>query len=95
MKPKPTAAPIAAPEIFGDGPVEVTMRCGYRMRLDPDKQSPVCPHCGETVVARVKAPPPRFTGAVSGPYAKTAAVEPIAPNLAPSGPMPMKEPHHG
>ena len=47
----------------------VRFRCGHVMPIDPDKvESPRC-HCGETRVARVSAPAPRFTGAVSGPHA--------------------------
>ena len=52
--------------------VEVTLACGCTVKVDanagPD-EPPRCEVHGEDRVVRVKAPAPRFRGAVSGPLA--------------------------
>lgn len=64
--------------------MQVRFRCGTVQPVNPDRTpSPVCGHCGSRDVAGVvDAPPPRFTGHVTGPYAETKALGAIAVNLA-------------
>lgn len=47
----------------------LTMACGHRVKAPDDIRAPLCPTCGETRVAHVKAPAPRFRGVVMGPCA--------------------------
>lgn len=49
--------------------VKARFRCGHVAEIDPSTP-PRCV-CGETVIARVTAPAPRFTGHVRGPAART------------------------
>jgi hypothetical protein len=72
--------------------MRVKFRCGMTQPVDPDKTpSPVCGHCGTSVIARVlEARAPRFTGTVTGPHADTRRLEPMAVNLAEKGPLTLK-----
>ena len=68
-----THRPIGA--IVQQDPVAVAMitvfwSCGHSERVDAATTMPVCPTCGCTQIADVYAPPPRFTGACSGPLVK-------------------------
>lgn len=46
----------------------VTFKCGHRVNAERDvKTAPVCPECGERVVARVDGARPTFKGACTGP----------------------------
>lgn len=48
----------------------VRFRCGHALELpDTYAAAPRCATCGETVVSRVQARPPRFLGTVRGPCA--------------------------
>lgn len=49
--------------------IVATMVCGHRVKID-GIAVPCCPKCGESRVARVSAPPPRFRGVVLGPCAE-------------------------
>lgn len=46
----------------------VVFACGHRLTLT-DGPRPACPTCGETRIATIAAPPPRFQGAALGPCA--------------------------
>ena len=72
--------------------VVVTFGCGHRANvgLNADSQ-PTCPECGNRQVARVKARAPRFVGVATGPYCETKALDAIPVNLAPKGPLVIKE----
>lgn len=73
--------------------IEIRFRCGHTLRVDPDRvQRPSCLECGETMVARVQAPPPRFVGTVTGPLAETKHMEPAHVDLAPGGALRLKSP---
>lgn len=74
--------------------MSITVRfvCGHAATVGLSQVvDPVCPSCGETRVARTSAPPPRFRGMCSGPYAETAAVDPAVVNLAPKGALTLKQ----
>lgn len=46
----------------------LTWKCGHKATVPDDvKEPPRCPACQERIVARVQAPPPRFTGSCRGP----------------------------
>jgi len=46
----------------------ITFVCGHgAVEVADDTTAPECPQCHETRIARVTAPAPRFTGAVTGP----------------------------
>jgi hypothetical protein len=49
--------------------IRATMACGHLVMLPDGVSIPQCPQCGESRVARIKAPPPRFRGVVLGPCA--------------------------
>ena len=71
--------------------IRVRYICGHEALLSPTATSaPLC-HCGEHRVRAVTSPAPRFTGACRGPYAETKAVEPGIVNVAPGGPLKLKE----
>ena len=73
--------------------VTVTFACGHRAQVGTNVDTqPCCPECGERTVQRVKARAPRFVGVATGPYAETKALDAIAVNLAPKGPLKIKEP---
>lgn len=72
----------------------ITLRfaCGHTTTVTATATSaPLCVVCGESRVQSVQTPPPRFTGACRGPYAETTAVEPGIVNVAPAGPLRLKE----
>lgn len=72
--------------------ITLTMKCGHRMQVDPDRvHRPSCPQCGETVVARVQAPAPTFVGTVTGPLSETKYMEPAHVDLAPGGPLKLRD----
>jgi hypothetical protein len=72
--------------------IDIRFLCGHGGRVGVNQvASPVCPTCGETRIARVSAPPPKFRGACSGPYAATAHLDPAIVNVAPKGPLQLKE----
>lgn len=48
--------------------IRVSMACGHRLQADSET-APRCAECGETRVAHVSAPAPRFRGVVLGPCA--------------------------
>jgi hypothetical protein len=48
----------------------VRFACGHGLRMETGIEVPECPQCGETRVARVSAPPPKFRGTVLGPCAE-------------------------
>ena len=74
--------------------IKIRFACGHEAPISPTATTaPLCLVCGEHRVQSVKAPPPRFTGACSGPYAATKAVEPGIVNVAPGGPLRLKESH--
>lgn len=77
--------------------IRIRFACGHEGLIKGDPTSaPICP-CGETRIARTFARPPRFSGACSGPYAITSAVEPGTVNVAPQGALKLKaqESEHG
>lgn len=62
--------------------IPITFACGHTATvLITQQAAPVCP-CGESRVRSVQARPPRFVGAVRGPYAETQDMAPIAVPLA-------------
>ena len=72
--------------------IQVRFTCGHQASIAVNLDAaPVCPTCGETTVARVKARPPRFTGVASGPYCEHRALDAVPVNLAPKGPLTLKE----
>ncbi len=71
--------------------VTVRFACEHELKVgDNPAATPQC-SCGEKRVTRVHAPPPRFSGACSGPYAVMKAVTPAVVNLASAGPLRLKE----
>lgn len=71
--------------------INLRFKCGHEGAVSETAvTAPVC-GCGETQVVRTFARAPRFTGACSGPYAETRAVDPGIVNVAPSGPLRIKQ----
>lgn len=71
--------------------IRVRFACGHAAIVsDPSGAPPQCAECGDTTIRRVNARPPRFTGACSGPYATSCAVEPREVQLAVKGPLTLK-----
>jgi len=67
--------------------MRITFACGHDAQIgDNPSGAPVCA-CGEKRIQAVKVRAPRFTGAVSGPYAEFKNLEPAVVNLAPGGPL--------
>lgn len=63
--------------------IVVTFTCGHRQTVSPSATGALsCLTCGTSRVSRVKAPPPRFTGVVTGPCARTVDLGPVTVNLA-------------
>lgn len=56
--------------------IVATMACGHRVILEGDIDVPACPACGESRVASVKAPPPKFRGTVLGPCSQYVELPP-------------------
>ena len=72
--------------------ITVRFTCGHAASLGLTQTvDPVCPTCGESRVARTSAPPPRFRGACSGPYAQSVVLDPAVVNVAPKGPLQLKK----
>lgn len=72
--------------------IRVTFACGHEAVVGSNADAaPSCVLCGEHRVARVTAPPPRFSGACRGPYAVTTAAQPGVVNVASAGPLVLKE----
>ena len=76
--------------------IGIRFKCGHSGVLSESfMTSPVC-RCGETQIVYVQpSRAPRFTGACTGPHAEFRAVDPAAVNVAPSGPLSLKEPING
>ena len=73
--------------------IRIEFVCGHSVIAPDDvSQAPACQICGDRRVRDVIAPAPRFRGAVSGPQATPGDVTGPPPNLAPGGPLPIKEP---
>lgn len=48
--------------------VRVIFACGHELKdVETGQSAPVCPSCGETRIARVQAPKPKFRGVATGP----------------------------
>lgn len=70
--------------------ITVRFACGHDGAVSESATTtPVC-GCGESRVTRVRARPPRFTGACSGPYAETKALDPAVVNLTSAGSLKLK-----
>lgn len=71
--------------------ITVTFTCWHERQVPVTMTGALsCVQCGETRVARVKAPPPRFTGHVRGPSAITKDLGPVTVNLAEPNAPPLK-----
>jgi hypothetical protein len=72
--------------------IDIRYKCGHSGQLNEQfNGTPICP-CGETQIVFVKpSRMPRFTGACTGPYAAFAPLEPAVVNVAPAGPLVIKE----
>lgn len=72
--------------------MRVSFACGHTTEIgDNPSAAPTCA-CGERQISRVTARAPRFIGACSGPYSEFKNLEPVTVNLAPGGPLSLKEP---
>ena len=70
----------------------VSWACGHRGDVpEAIQSSPVCPDCGDPRIRDVKAPAPRFVGVARGPSVTSKVLEAIALDLAPRGPLKLKE----
>ena len=71
--------------------IPIRFACGHAASVSETATTvPVCATCGERQITRVQARPPRFTGACTGPYAVTKALDPIVVNVAPKGALTLK-----
>lgn len=72
--------------------IAIRYKCGHSGQLNEQfNGSPVCP-CGESQIVWVKpSRAPRFTGACTGPFATHSHMDPAVVNLAPAGPLKVKE----
>ena len=72
--------------------ITIRYRCGHEGQLsDTIPGSPVC-HCGETQITYVRPQRmPRFTGSCTGPYATFTRLDPGVVDVAPAGPLRLKE----
>lgn len=72
--------------------ITIQFACGHEGRLsDAMMTTPIC-HCGERQIAVVRpSRPPRFVGTVTGPYAEYQALDPGIVNVAPGGPLKLKD----
>jgi hypothetical protein len=76
--------------------ITVTFACGHRQEVAATADAaPICLTCGDHRVTRTKARAPRFVGACQGPYCETKVFEPAIVNVAPAGPLKLKEQEHG
>lgn len=72
--------------------IALRFTCGHGTEISATHTgTPVCLTCGETQIAGVKAPPPKFRGVARGPYAELAHLDPAVVNVAPGGPLRLKE----
>lgn len=72
--------------------ITVTFACGHAISVnDNTGWEPVCHTCHETRVSRVKARAPHFYGTATGPYCETKGLEPGIVNVAPGGPLSLRE----
>jgi hypothetical protein len=58
--------------------VTLKFACGHTLTTVMPPETAECPTCGDLRVSRVTAPPPRFRGTVSGPYAEYRELPPEA-----------------
>ena len=56
--------------------ITVRFACGHQSEVSERLEAAPRCRCGETRVVSTQARAPRFTGAVTGPYAETKSVEP-------------------
>jgi hypothetical protein len=75
--------------------IAVRFACGHQTTVGANADTPPTCGCGETRIVRVAARAPRFTGACSGPYCETQAIEPGVVNVAPGGTLRLKESDSG
>lgn len=70
--------------------IRVRFACGHEQAVDiTSAVAPRC-FCGESRISRAFARAPKFTGAVTGPYAETKSVEPGIVTLS-DAPLVIKE----
>lgn len=70
----------------------VKFACGHSISVsDNTGWQPVCVVCKEPRIARIQSRAPRFTGTVTGPYAEYKAFDGAVVNVAPGGPLHLKE----
>lgn len=70
--------------------MKITFACNHHATIgDASMTAPIC-WCGESRIQAVTSPPPRFTGACSGPFATYRVVDPITVSLT-SRPLTLKE----
>ncbi len=73
----------------------IDFACGHRVEADESVTTAICPQCGDRRVGSVKVRRPRFHGACLGPCADyDPTVTAVAVNLAPKGPLRMKDQDH-
>jgi len=76
--------------------MRIDFACGHHAQTDDDVTNPECPTCHEKRITHVKVRPPRFFGTCCGPCATfDPSVTAVAVNLAPGGPLRLKDRHHG
>ena len=73
--------------------IDVLFVCGHRVRIgETANASPRCTDCGCIQVSRViPSRLPRFRGTCTGPMSDYKALEPGTVDVAPSGPLKLKE----
>ena len=74
--------------------ITVRFTCGHGTEIlprDTGTVRPACPTCGETRVRHTVARAPNFRGVASGPSARTEALGGVPLQLAPDGPLRLKE----
>lgn len=71
--------------------IRVTFACGHSGETKETVDAPPICGCGETRIRQTTARAPHFRGACSGPYAETRGVEPGIVNVAPGGPLVLKQ----
>ena len=71
--------------------IQVRFACGHSRAVGLNQSDPVCQECGDRTVRRVQARAPRFVGVATGPYCETQALGAVEVNLAPKGPLTLKE----
>ena len=72
--------------------ISIRYKCGHDGQLNEQFNGAPCCPCGETEIVFVRpSRMPRFTGACTGPYATHTSLEPAVVNVAPSGPLRLKE----